>query len=146
MPRGDEYYAWALRAGTTTRMTPDEIHELGKHELEQLHARMDAILREIGLSTGSVGERMQALAKDPRYKFAEGDPGRAEIVAFITHMNVFAAKVLFGCWVFIWARWTLPRFRYDQLMNLGWRYMLPLAAVNVLLAGAWIALTRNGAA
>jgi uncharacterized protein (DUF885 family) len=44
---------------------------------------MDAILRDIGYGQGSVGERMQALAKDPRYKFPEGDKGRAEILAFI---------------------------------------------------------------
>ena len=83
-PRGDEYYRWALKASTTTSMSPDEIHALGQSELKHLHAQMDAILKEVGLSTGSVGERMQALAKDPRYKFAEGDKGRAEIMAFIS--------------------------------------------------------------
>jgi len=82
-PHGEEFYRWALEASTTTSLSPDEIHELGKRELEGLHARMDVILREIGLSTGTVGERMKALATDPRYKFAEGDAGRAEIMAFI---------------------------------------------------------------
>ncbi len=43
----------------------------------------------------------------------------------------FAAKLWFIMWVFVWIRWTLPRFRYDQLMNLGWRVMLPLALVNI---------------
>jgi len=82
-PRGEEYYHWVLRASTTTSMSPEEIHELGRSELEVLHAQMDAILREVGLTSGSVGVRMQALARDPRYKFAEGDAGRAEIMAFI---------------------------------------------------------------
>ena len=82
-PHGEEFYRWALKASTTTNMSPDEIHELGQRELEGLHAQMDVILREIGLSAGTVGERMKALAKDPRYKFAEGDAGRAEIMAFI---------------------------------------------------------------
>ena len=82
-PRGEEYYRWALKASTTTNMSPDEIHTLGERELAGLHAQMDVILREIGLTTGSVGERMKALATDPRYKFAEGDAGRAEIMAFI---------------------------------------------------------------
>ncbi len=82
-PRGDEWYAWGLRATTTTRMTPDEVHQQGLEELASLHARMDPILKEIGYTTGSVGARMQALSDDPRYKFAEGDPGRAEIMAFI---------------------------------------------------------------
>ena len=82
-PLGDEYYRWALKASTTTTMSPDEVHEMGKRELEALHARMDPILKGIGYSKGSVGERMQALAKDPKYKFSEGDKGRAEIMAFI---------------------------------------------------------------
>lgn len=82
-PRGDEWYAWALRASTTTTLSPEEVHEQGREELASLHARMDPILREIGFTSGTVGERMQALSQDPRYKFAEGDPGRAEIMAFI---------------------------------------------------------------
>jgi uncharacterized protein (DUF885 family) len=82
-PRGEDFYRWALKASTTTSMSPDEVHELGQTELRRLHAQMDAILKEIGYSRGSVGDRMKALAKDPRYKFAEGDPGRAEIMAFI---------------------------------------------------------------
>jgi len=82
-PHGDEFYRWALKASTTTSMSPDDIHEMGRSELQRLHARMDAILKEIGYSQGSVGERMKALAQDPRYKFSEGDKGRAEIMAFI---------------------------------------------------------------
>ena len=83
-PHGDEYYRWALRASTTTTMSPDEIHALGQSEVTRLHAQMEAILKEIGLSKGTVGERMKALANDPRYKFAEGDKGRADIMAFIS--------------------------------------------------------------
>jgi NADH-quinone oxidoreductase subunit H len=44
-------------------------------------------------------------------------------------------KVFFFCWLFIWVRWTLPRFRYDQLMGLGWKLMLPVALLNLLLTG-----------
>jgi len=82
-PHGPEWYAWALRASTTTRMSPDEIHEMGLAELDEIHGRMDPILRGIGYTEGSVGERMTALGQDPRFKFAEGDPGRAEIMRFI---------------------------------------------------------------
>jgi len=82
-PRGDEWYAWSLRATTTTRMSPDEIHQLGLTELDAIHGRMDPILRDLGYTQGPVGERMTALGDDPRFKFAEGDPGRAEIMAFI---------------------------------------------------------------
>jgi uncharacterized protein (DUF885 family) len=82
-PHGEEFYRWALEASTTTTMSPDEVHEMGQTELKQLQARMDTILKEIGYSQGSVGDRMKALSKDPRYKFSEGDKGRAEIMAFI---------------------------------------------------------------
>lgn len=82
-PQGEEYYAWALGASTTTSLSPDEIHRQGLAELEALHGQMDPILKKIGYTKGSVGERMQALSADPRYQFAEGDPGRKEIFAFI---------------------------------------------------------------
>ncbi|MBI4913823.1 MAG: NADH-quinone oxidoreductase subunit NuoH [Acidobacteria bacterium] len=49
----------------------------------------------------------------------------------------FLAKLLFLCWVFVWVRWTIPRFRYDQLMFLGWKVMLPLSMANLLLQ-AWL--------
>lgn len=82
-PEGEAFYSWALKASTTTAMTPDEVHAHGLSEVERLHGQMDAILKEIGYTQGSVGERMNALAKDPQYKFPEGDPGRREILAFI---------------------------------------------------------------
>jgi uncharacterized protein (DUF885 family) len=82
-PNGEEYYRWALKASTTTTMSPDEVHEMGRRELEQLHAQMDTILKSVGYAQGTVGQRMQALAKDPKFQFAEGDKGRAEILAFI---------------------------------------------------------------
>jgi NADH-quinone oxidoreductase subunit H len=48
----------------------------------------------------------------------------------------FLFKLLFFAWVFVWIRWTLPRFRYDQLMHLGWKVMLPLSMTN-LVFHAW---------
>lgn len=48
----------------------------------------------------------------------------------------FLFKMLFFAWVFVWIRWTVPRFRYDQLMHLGWKVMLPLSMAN-LVFHAW---------
>jgi uncharacterized protein (DUF885 family) len=83
LPQGEEYYSWALRAATTTQLTPDEIHKRGLEELRALQSQMDAILKKQGLTQGTVGERMTALGKDKRYQFSEGDKGRAEIMAFL---------------------------------------------------------------
>jgi uncharacterized protein (DUF885 family) len=82
-PHGDEYYRWALKASTTTNLGPDEVHKLGLEQLADLQGRMDPILKSLGYTQGTVGERMQALAKDPKYKFSEGDKGREEIKAYI---------------------------------------------------------------
>jgi len=49
-------------------------------------------------------------------------------------------KILFFIFVFMWVRWTLPRFRYDQLMNLGWKMLVPLAILNIIITGAAILL------
>ncbi len=55
-------------------------------------------------------------------------------------LSVFAFKVAFFLWFFVWVRWTVPRFRFDQLMSLGWKVMMPLAVVNFLWVGAALAL------
>ena len=82
-PRGEEFYRWALEASTTTKMSADEVHEMGRSELQRLHGQMDPLLKQIGYSQGTVGQRMTDLARDPRYKFPQGDKGRVEIMAFI---------------------------------------------------------------
>ena len=56
---------------------------------------------------------------------------------------IFFGKVFFFIFFFMWVRWTLPRFRYDQLMHVGWRVMIPLALFNILLT-AVIVLWQNG--
>lgn len=83
-PDGEAYYAWALRAATTTTMTPDEVHQTGLDELKRLQSEMDGILRKQGFTRGTVGARMTALGKDPRFLYPDNDAGRREILAFMT--------------------------------------------------------------
>jgi NADH-quinone oxidoreductase subunit H len=47
-------------------------------------------------------------------------------------------KIVIFIFIFMWIRWTIPRFRYDQLMNLGWKTLIPLALVNMLATGGAI--------
>ena len=58
----------------------------------------------------------------------------------ILSIVIFTAKTLFLLWVFVWVRWTLPRFRYDQLMRIGWKGLLPLALVNLLWVAALVTM------
>jgi uncharacterized protein (DUF885 family) len=83
LPEGDAYYAWALKAGTTTTRTPDEVHAQGLDELRALQSQMDTILRARGLTRGSVGERMTALGRDPANLFPNTDAGRQQVLDFM---------------------------------------------------------------
>jgi NADH-quinone oxidoreductase subunit H len=61
----------------------------------------------------------------------------AEWTRVVFELASFSIKVGFFMWFFVWVRWTLPRFRYDQLMDLGWKVMFPLAMANILLTGTF---------
>ncbi|HLO53084.1 MAG TPA: NADH-quinone oxidoreductase subunit NuoH [Saprospiraceae bacterium] len=61
-----------------------------------------------------------------------------EILFALICVGVFLAKIIFFIFFFMWVRWTIPRFRFDQLMNLGWKVLLPLSIVNMLITGAVI--------
>jgi len=68
-----------------------------------------------------------------------GQSGSPTLVQTLVTMAMFFAKTFFFLFLFIWVRWTLPRFRYDQLMSLGWKVMLPLALIylTVIATAIW---------
>jgi len=82
LPDGEAYYQWALKLGTTTTRSAAEIHAIGLEQNRQLQARIDAILKSQGLKTGTVGERMQALVKDPKRSYPDNDQGREQLIAY----------------------------------------------------------------
>ncbi len=61
----------------------------------------------------------------------------------LIHIGVFLIKAFAFLFLFMWVRWTIPRFRYDQLMNLGWKVLIPLALINMLVTGAFILFQQN---
>jgi len=83
LPNGEAYYRWLLREGTTTTLTPDEVHNMGLEQNKAIEARMDGLLKAQGLTQGSVGERMTALGKDPKYLFDNTDAGREQLIAYL---------------------------------------------------------------
>jgi uncharacterized protein (DUF885 family) len=81
LPDGAAYYAAMLKQATTTDYTPEQVHALGLTEVARITQEMDALLRAQGLTGGSVAERMNALAKDPRFLFTNDDDGRRQALA-----------------------------------------------------------------
>ena len=76
------------------------------------------------------------MLKDLKERF-----GRVEIRTLLT-LGAFATKTMFFLFLFMWIRWTLPRFRYDQLMDFGWKVLVPLAVLNLLVTATVVVLLQ----
>ena len=92
-------------------------------------------MREYSVLTAVLGAAGVAAVIAAIVAFIIGDvdsmhPAVAIFTALI-QVGIVVLKTLFFCWVFVWVRWTLPRLRYDQIMALGWKYMLNIALVNL---------------
>jgi uncharacterized protein (DUF885 family) len=81
LPRGEEYYRYAVRAFTTTDVAPEEVHRFGLERVAELTARADAILKAIGMTSGPVAHRLAELRHDPRNLYPNDDAGRAALIA-----------------------------------------------------------------
>ncbi len=67
-----------------------------------------------------------------------------QLLVVLLSVGAFIAKTLFLCWLQLLVRWTVPRFRYDQLMKLGWRILLPISLGNILLTGLIVRFVQMG--
>lgn len=90
VPDAANIYGWLVEAGTTTKRTPEDIHAAGLEQCKALAAEMDPLLRAQGLTQGTAGERLAVLGKRPNLLFANTDPGRAELLAYL---NQVVAKI-----------------------------------------------------
>ena len=72
------------------------------------------------------------------------DEGSLGLFGTLLSVLSFLLKMAFFLFLFIWVRWTFPRFRYDQLMRLGWKVMLPLALFNIFLTAGYLTLKALG--
>lgn len=83
LPDGEAFYANGLKANTTTNLTAAEIHALGKEQVAEISAEIDAILKAQGYAQGTVGERVQALNKQPDQLFPNTDEGKEQLLAWL---------------------------------------------------------------
>ncbi len=81
LPRGDEYYARSLQGGTTSNLTPDEVHRTGLQLVASLSSQIDALTRGQGMTQGTPGQRLRALFDDPRQRYPNTDAGKAQLIA-----------------------------------------------------------------
>ena len=81
LPDGDAYYAYAVRQHTTTDMTPEQVHQLGLSEVARISTEMDAILIAQGLTEGSIGARVQQLARQPEQMYPNTPEGKTAMLA-----------------------------------------------------------------
>jgi uncharacterized protein (DUF885 family) len=89
-PRGQAYYAAGLKRYTTSSMSPAEVHRVGLEQTRDYQSRIDVILKGQGMTQGTVGARLSALATDPRYQWPDTDAGKADM---IRHLNELVLAV-----------------------------------------------------
>lgn len=83
LKKGDAYYKYALGYSTTTTLGAEEIHRLGLEQMAELSARADQILKSQGMTQGTVGERLRALASDPRFIYPNTEAGKKELLDYL---------------------------------------------------------------
>ena len=82
-PQGEELYAANVRSLGDTAFSPEEIHKIGLDEVTRIAGEMNSLLAKQGMSQGSIGARMTALAKDPKNQFADSDAGRETLLSYV---------------------------------------------------------------
>jgi uncharacterized protein (DUF885 family) len=81
LPKGEAYYAASLQSATTSDITPAEVHRTGLDLVASLSSRIDSLLKAQGMTQGTVGERLHALFKDPKYIYPNTDAGKDRMLA-----------------------------------------------------------------
>ena len=94
IPQGEAYYIYGARGGTSTDLTPDAIHQIGLDKVKDLNAELEKVMTKLGMTTGTTGERLKAMAKDPKFVYPNTDAGKDKLLADLnTQVEVVQAKL-----------------------------------------------------
>lgn len=88
--KGEAYYNYGILANTTANLSGAEVHRIGLEQVKDLQSKLDALLKQQGLSQGSVSERLDALNRDPKHLYLNTDEGRATL---LRDLNAYVAEV-----------------------------------------------------
>jgi len=86
------------------------------------------------LQKGLIGLNILVIAGLGALLYLGLTPTSTNVATAVIQVLTFAAKLFLMNFVFVWVRWTLPRFRYDQLQTLGWKVLMPLAIANIVIS------------
>ena len=86
LPDGEGYYAAAMVDATTITIRPDQVHEIGLHQVEEIGRQLEPLLQSRGLTQGTVGARLAALNADPAALYPNTDPGKSELIAYLNSL------------------------------------------------------------
>lgn len=107
---------------------------------------MVAVFSALGVALLAGGALLALLVHPAQIAAADGTmiwPLWTNLGVAAIQLGIVVAKTLLICWTFVWARWTLPRFRYDQIMALGWKILLNIALVNLLVTAVVAKLVKG---
>jgi uncharacterized protein (DUF885 family) len=94
---GADFYAVALKQSTTSTIGPDEVHRTGLDLVASHQAEIDKLMRKVGLTSGTVGDRFRALYKDPKYQYPNTDEGKVQLIADL-NLKVQAVTAKLPAW------------------------------------------------
>lgn len=94
IPQGEAYYIYGARGGTSTDLTPDAIHQIGLDKVKEINAELEKVMTKLGMTTGTTGERLKAMAKDPKFVYPNTDAGKDKLLADLNkQVEVVQAKL-----------------------------------------------------
>jgi len=81
IPQGEAYYIYAARSGTSTDLSPEAIHKIGMDKVSEINAELERVMTKLGMTDGTTGERLKAMAKDPKFVYPNTDEGKEKLLS-----------------------------------------------------------------